>query len=90
MSKIKKSIKEVTNELRELFEIHSNTDGSRESDGKFYIIKQHYQRGDVINKLIEYFEDKVIDGGYLTVSSITFVYTTFSIVNGTPPAQPTE
>jgi len=80
----KKQIKDVVSDLKELFEIENNEIGSTESDGKFLINKQHFERFEVIGKLQNYFSDKSIDGGYLEVGSITFVFTSFEVKSGKP------
>ena len=46
---------------------------------EFYVNKLHYERGEVIGKLQEYFRDKVIDGGQCRIDGITFVFTTLYI-----------
>lgn len=48
------------------------------------IAKQKFERYEVISKLQDYFKDKVIEGGYLEVSPITFVHTTFEVKRGKP------
>lgn len=48
----------------------------------FYIDKQRCERLEVIERLQEYFADKVIDGGYCSVSPITLVWTTFELKKG--------
>ncbi len=81
--KQKKPIPEVISDLRELFKVNIDL-ASNEADGKFFICKQCFERYVVINMLQEYFQDKVIDGGYLEVGSITFVHTSFEVLAGTP------
>ena len=43
------------------------------------ISKLEYEREEVIEKLTDYFKDKVIDKGACTVDNITFLYTKFEI-----------
>ena len=50
----------------------------------FFIDKNVTERGEVLQKLQEYFEEKVIKGGYLTVSPITLVWTSFELKKGNP------
>lgn len=45
----------------------------------FCIDKKHFERYEVLQKLNEYFADKVIDGGWCRVANITFVFTQFWI-----------
>ena len=83
MSKI--PITEVVTDLRELFELNKEHEfGSRNNNNKFFIDKRQFERFEVINKLQNYFRDKVIDGGYLKLGSITFVYTDFEVLEGKP------
>lgn len=42
----------------------------------FFFDKNQYWRDEVINRLAEYFSDKVIDGGQCRIDSITLVWTT--------------
>ena len=80
-----KSQEIVIKELKELFDIGNNLEkGSFEINGKFGISKQHMTRFEVIDKLKNYFNGVGIDGGYVSVSSITFVHTTFEVCNGNP------
>lgn len=43
----------------------------------FFIDKNVTERGEVLEKLQKYFEERVIEVGYCTVSPITFVWTSF-------------
>ncbi len=82
---MKKTIIEVISDLKELFELNKENDfGSSESDNKFMIDKRQFNRFEVLEKLQNYFSDKTIDGGYLKVDNITFVHTTFEVLNGKP------
>lgn len=85
--KSKKPVKinDVISDLRILFELQDEDLSSRESGGKFFINKQKFERFTVIDMLLKYFEDKYIDGGYLSVGSMTLVWTTFEVIIGTPP-----
>lgn len=53
----------------------------------FFIDKNVTERGEVFEKLQEYFEERVIKGGYCTVSPITFVWTSFDLKKGKPNNQ---
>ena len=50
----------------------------------FHIDKQRCERFETIEKLREYFDDKVIDGGFCSISPITFVWTDFELKKGKP------
>ena len=86
--KTKTEISKVIEDLKILFDIKefkpSKKNASYETDGKFYIDKRVCERFQVIDKLKEYFTDKIIDGGYLEVDGITFVFTTFEVKEGRP------
>jgi hypothetical protein len=84
MEKNKVKIETVINDLKLLFNTENNEFKTIESNGKFYINKQQFGRGTVIEKLQNYFIDKFIDGGYCSVGNITMVFTTFEILEGTP------
>lgn len=84
MSKNKVKIENVINDLKILFNTENNEIGTTESNGKFYIQKQQFGRGTVIDMLQNYFSDKFIDGGYCSVGNITMVFTTFEVLAGTP------
>ena len=86
MAKQQIEIKQVVSDLEKLFEIGERTAEnqsmvSREGK-KFLIDKRKFERLQVIDMLQEYFADKVIKGGYLEVSLITLVFTTFEIKEG--------
>ncbi len=57
---------------------------SSEHDNKFFIDKGQFGRFEVLEKLQEYFKNKIIQDGYLRVDNITFVHTTFEVLNGKP------
>lgn len=60
---------------------------SENEDGvTFFIDKNVTERGEVFQKLQEYFEERVIKGGYCAVSPITLVWTTFELKEGNPNA----
>lgn len=85
MAKKKKiSIEQVGEDLRELFDIDKEGGASYSNENRFGIYKNEFGRLHVIDALGDYFKDKVIDGGYLKVDSITFVFTTFTIEEGHP------
>lgn len=86
------SKQEITKEqaIKDLIEIFDIKEGefinqeeqvlSYETEGKFGISKQLMGRYTVIDKLQEYFKDKVFENGFgLVVSPITLVFTTFEI-----------
>ena len=50
----------------------------------FFIDKNVTERGEVFQKLQEYFEERVIKGGYCTVSPLTLVWTSFELKKGKP------
>ena len=50
----------------------------------FFIDKNVTERGEVLQKLKAYFEERVIKGGYCNVSTITLVWTTFELKKGKP------
>lgn len=50
----------------------------------FFIDKNITERGEVFKKLQEYFEERVIKGGYCTVSPLTLVWTSFELKKGKP------
>lgn len=54
---------------------------------QFFIDKNVTERGEVFEKLQEYFGERVIKGGYCTVSPITFIWTTFELNKGKPNNQ---
>lgn len=81
---------QVISDLRDLFGLPS--EGMRKDDtgcsfctvkendtADFSIDKKHFERYEVLQKLNEYFADKVIDGGWCRVDNITFVWTQFYI-----------
>ncbi|WP_405329517.1 hypothetical protein [Leeuwenhoekiella sp. LLG6367-2.1] len=80
-----KSQKAVIAELRELFEIDDNIkNGSTESNGRFCINKKQMQRDEVIVKLQNYFKGVGVQDGYVKVSPITFIITSFEVCHGKP------
>jgi len=79
------SIEQCVVDLDALFNITPDVKGSSMRYGNKYMInKQDFERLMAIDMLQEYFADKVIDGGYLKVDGITFVFTTFEIIEGKP------
>ena len=78
-------INKVVSDLETLFKIGEDIDYKSMRKGrKFLINKQQFERFEVIGMLQEYFADKFIEGGYLLVDSITFVFTSFEILEGKP------
>ncbi|MDX1365803.1 MAG: hypothetical protein R3243_16480 [Arenibacter latericius] len=81
---MEKNKETVIKELRELFEISNRANGSMEHDGKFLVNKMHMERPEVIDKLQNYFNCTTIKDGYVSVGSISFVYTDFCVCDGSP------
>jgi len=90
--KLIKTKEEVFNELKDLFNIPSDRkwEDVQKAKGQlsfcsdekqsFFIVKSEFDRDEVIEMLLNYFEDKVLESGYgLAVSPITLLYTEFSI-----------
>jgi hypothetical protein len=65
--------------FRLMFDIKDGSK-SKESDGKFMIIKTEFERFHVINKLNEWFESNVISGYFVQIESLTVLFTTFQIL----------
>ena len=82
--KNKVEIKQVISDLKELFGYDEKCNDVIVNGNKFLINKQKFERFQVIEMLQGYFSDKVVNGGYLQVGSITFVYTDFEIFEGNP------
>ena len=81
-------ISQVISDLTELFKIEDyHKFRSFKTDNEFFINKQQIERFEVIDMLQKYFNDKVIKGGYLIVDPITFVFTTFKVLEGKPNNQ---
>lgn len=80
---------ETVEALKELFDYENNkesknvlvVENKEEGRTTFMINKQHMERFEVIDKLQEFFADKVIDGGQCRIDNITFVFTAFFIEN---------
>lgn len=78
---------ETIEALKELFDYKNNkesknvlvVENKEEGRTTFMVNKQHMERFEVINKLQEFFADKVIDGGQCRINNITFVFTAFFI-----------
>lgn len=88
MEKIKISMQDAIDGIKGLFEVvpFGQHDGhksffSESEDGSvtFFFDKQQYLRGEVIERLVEYFKDKIIEGGQCRIDSITLVWTTVHI-----------
>lgn len=71
----------IVSELREHFNIGKEGILSFETNGKFGIHKQEFERFDVIAVLENYFKNVVVQEGYVEVDPITFVFTTFKVKN---------
>lgn len=89
------SIETATKELKEKFNAltfeefrmkkeHANWYNYDNGIVTFYIDKQVMSRGETITILQQYFTGKVIDGGFCSISPITFVWTTFELKQGKP------
>lgn len=89
------TIEKAKNELSEIFgavsfeEFRKRKENlswySDNEDGvSFFIDKNVTERGEVIEKLQGYFEEKVIEGGYCALSPITLVWTSFELKKGKP------
>jgi hypothetical protein len=73
----------VIKELRELFDIENNLEkGTSENNGMFRISKQQMERSEVLARLRNYFNRVGIEEGFLSIGSITFIYTTFEVCDG--------
>lgn len=78
---------ETVEALKELFDYENNkenknvlvVENKEEGRTTFMINKQYMERFEVIDKLKEFFADKVIDDGQCRVDNITFVFTAFFI-----------
>lgn len=85
-------IDQVIKDLKEEFEIekvYKETDpekkvGTTENKGTFHIDKRHFPRHEVLAKLQAYFVGKAVKGGFIEVSPITMVITTFHVKEGIP------
>lgn len=73
--------KDVISDLTKLFKINKGSKSTMH-EGRFYIDKNKFTRHQVISFLREYFKDKFISDGYLSLDSITLVFTTFDIKSG--------
>lgn len=75
----------VIKELRELFDVENNLAvGTTEHGGQFFISKKQLERGEVIARLQQYFNGVGVQGGYVQVDPLTFVFTSFAVKEGTP------
>lgn len=94
----KVTIEKAKNDLIEIFgavsaeefrkrKEHLNWYNEHRDGANFFIDKNVTERGEVFEKLQEYFEERVIEGGYCTVSPITLVWTTFELKEGKPNNQ---
>lgn len=83
--KTKVKIEKVGMDLMEIFKIGEPGVLSTSDGTTFHILKQEWERGTVLGILRTYFDDKVVEEGYLTVGAITLVTTTFEIKEGHPP-----
>lgn len=90
----KVSIEKATEDLKEIFGAVTYEEAKRgehlswynlaDGEASFYIDKQRHERFEAIELLQIYFSDKVVDGGYCSVSPITLVWTTFELKKGQP------
>lgn len=80
---------ETVEALKKLFDYENNRASKKviileEQSGNcttFMVDKQYLERSKVIDKLQEFFADKVIDDGQCRIDNITFVFTSFFIEN---------
>ena len=71
------SVEEAIRDLREIFGLNQETK-SMQKDNWFMIIKTEFERYEVISKLQEYFEDKVLPVGWgCAIDNITLLWTKF-------------
>ena len=72
---------QVIKDLVELFGINENTKSRiNEENGSFFIDKREFEREEVLEKLLTYFESKVLEDGYkCEVFPMTLVFTSFQI-----------
>lgn len=66
---------------------HVSWYGETEEGVTFFIDKNVTERGEVFEKLQEYFEERVIKGGYCELSPITLIWTSFELKKGKPNNQ---
>jgi hypothetical protein len=86
MQKDKIKIEQVVEDLKRLFQIGKITEDNAScvSNNEFLIDKRSFERFQVIEMLQEYFKDKMIDGGYLSLDPMTFIHTKFKVCEGKP------
>ena len=78
---------ETVEALKELFDYENNkesknvlvADNKEKGRTTFMVNKQYMERFEVIDKLKDFFADKVINEGQCRIENITFVYTIFFI-----------
>ena len=78
---------ETVEALKELFDYENNkenknvlvVENKEENRTTFMVNKQYMERFEVIDKLKDFFADKVINEGQCRIENITFVYTIFFI-----------
>ena len=73
--KIEVTIQQAISDIEKIFGYTETNQYHEVGKGAFLIDKQKFKRYEVIEKLQEYFADKVIDGGGCWISPITFVFT---------------
>lgn len=80
-------ILKVVADLKVLFNIKEQRreDASYISGSEIFVDKQNTGRLEVLSMLEKYFEDKDVEGGYMVVSPITMIFTSFQILEGKPP-----
>lgn len=81
MMKTKVTIQQAISDIEKIFGFTENSQYHEVGKGSFIIDKQKFERYEVIEKLQEYFADKVIDGGGCWISPITFVFTQIEIAD---------
>ena len=78
---------ETVEALKELFDYENNKESKNvlvvenKEEGKttFMVNKQYMERFEVIDRLQDFFADKVVNEGQCRIENITFVYTIFFI-----------
>ena len=94
----KVTIEKAKNELIEIFgavsaeefrkrKEHISWYSDNEDGLTFFIDRNVTERGEVFEKLQEYFKERVIEGGYCKVPPLTLVWTTFELRKGKPNNQ---
>lgn len=75
------SMQQAISDIEKIFGYNEDSQYHTVGKGDFLIDKRKFSRFEVIDKLQEYFADKVIEGGGCYISPITFVFTSIEIAN---------